>query len=193
MDATIKCERNTKSGGLNRACSRTVKIPTLQLSTLQKQTRTHTHTEEQCRFCNSATNGAARDKSCNAWWSKSSNDRADSAAASVRTSSCSHQPLPRRLGTDPGESEIWSGWRWVPVYSIVWLRNSRQLNLGKLSPKFLVNARQGFWAPFMFTVGSESRWVGSALLDRNLHWLDWDGMGRNLADYPDRHDHPDGP
>ena len=42
---------------------------------------------------------------------------------------------------------------------------------------------RGHWIRF--------RWVGSARLDRNLHWLDRDGIDRNLADYPDRPDHPD--
>ena len=42
----------------------------------------------------------------------------------------------------------------------------------------------------MRVVESESRWVGSARLDRNLRGLDRDGIDGNLADYPD---HPDGP
>ena len=45
------------------------------------------------------------------------------------------------------------------------------------------------WGPlgvgWIGVVGSdESRWVGSARLDRNLHWLDRDGTDRNLADTP---------
>ena len=43
-------------------------------------------------------------------------------------------------------------------------------------------------------VGSdESRWVGSARLDRNLHWLDRDGTDGNLADTPTVPTIPDHP
>ena len=44
------------------------------------------------------------------------------------------------------------------------------------------------WTSGCWFVGSESRLVGSARLDWNLHWLDQDGIDRNLADYPDRPD-----
>ena len=42
-------------------------------------------------------------------------------------------------------------------------------------------------------IGSKSRLVRSARLDRNLHWLDREGIDHNIADYPDRPDRPDHP
>ena len=34
------------------------------------------------------------------------------------------------------------------------------------------------------------RWIGTYI---GLHWLDRDGIDRNLVDYPDRRNHPDCP
>jgi len=144
MDATIKCERNTKSGGLNRACSRTVKIPTLQLSTLQKQTRTHTQKNNV---------GSATQQQMERHVIKVAMRGGQSPAMTepilplhlfaLQVAVINHcrgglGPILVSLKLGPGGD----GSQYTPL--LVSLRNSRQPNLGKLSPKFLVNARQGF-------------------------------------------------